>query len=64
MSNENPPSAENSNEQPQITEWDEGLRKWLKGYVESHPHQPTAVLSRAQYIGAVSYYTSPSPRDS
>jgi DNA transposition AAA+ family ATPase len=51
MSNENPPSTENPNEQPQITEWDEGLRKWLKGYVESHPHQPTAVLSRAQYIG-------------
>src|SRR5262245_20763743 len=28
-----------------------GLRKWLKGYVESHPQQPTTVLSRAQYIG-------------
>jgi hypothetical protein len=51
MSNENPPSPENPNKQLQITEWDEGLRKWLKGYVESHPHQPTAVLSRAQYIG-------------
>ncbi|MBO0857202.1 MAG: hypothetical protein J2P21_01850 [Chloracidobacterium sp.] len=47
MSNENPPSPENPNEQPPITEWDEGLRKWLQGYVESRPQQPTAVLSRA-----------------
>lgn len=30
---------------------DEELRLWLKGYVENHPHQPTAILSRAQYIG-------------
>jgi DNA transposition AAA+ family ATPase len=51
MGNEKSPATENPNEQKQITEWDEGLRKWLKGYVESHPHQPTAVLSRAQYIG-------------
>src|SRR6266542_2701234 len=51
MSNENPPSAENPTEQAEITEWDEGLRKWLQGYVESHPQQPTAVLSRGQYIG-------------
>ena len=31
--------------------WDEELRVWLKRYVADHPHHPTAVLSRAQYIG-------------
>ena len=44
MSNENRPPTENPNEQAEKTEGDEGLRKWLKGYVESHPQQPTAVL--------------------
>lgn len=31
--------------------WDEELRVWLKRYVADHPHHPTAILSRAQYIG-------------
>jgi hypothetical protein len=51
MNNEDRPPAENPNERVERTGGDEGLRKWLKGYVESHPQQPTAVLSRAQYIG-------------
>lgn len=38
-----------SNEQE--VEWDEELRQWLRHYLDEHPHHPTAVLSRAQYIG-------------
>jgi DNA transposition AAA+ family ATPase len=30
---------------------DEELRRWLEEYIREHPHQPTAVLSRGQYIG-------------
>ncbi len=35
----------------QEVEWDEELRQWLQRYLDEHPHHPTAVLSRAQYIG-------------
>jgi len=31
--------------------WDEELRGWLEDYIVKHPHHPTTVLSRSQYIG-------------
>lgn len=31
--------------------WDDGLRLWLKRYIEEHPHHNTDVLSRDQYTG-------------
>jgi DNA transposition AAA+ family ATPase len=30
---------------------DEELRQWLERYITKHPHHPTAVLSRYQFIG-------------
>jgi len=30
---------------------DEELRQWLERYITKHPHHPTAVLSRSQFIG-------------
>jgi hypothetical protein len=30
---------------------DEELRQWLERYITNHPHHPTAVLSRYQFIG-------------
>ena len=30
---------------------DEELRQWLETYIAKHPHHPTAVLSRYQFIG-------------
>src|SRR5262245_64375773 len=32
--------------------WDEELRSWLEGYLDSYPHHTLEVLSRSQYIGA------------
>jgi DNA transposition AAA+ family ATPase len=31
--------------------WDEDLRRWLEAYIAEHPHHPTSVLSRSQFIG-------------
>lgn len=30
---------------------DEALRHWLADYIRQHPHHPTAVLARSQFIG-------------
>lgn len=30
---------------------DEELRQWLEEYIKKHPHHPTAVLARYQFIG-------------
>jgi len=51
MMSENQPPTDIPDDVVREIRADEELRLWLKGYVENHPHQPTAVLSRVQYVG-------------